>query len=462
VVTAQTNPQLSALRLDEPVIVLTCGRSGSTLLRFILDAHPDLACPAETGVVDLCSRMGMLSMILDGSPTEDLLRPSDLALDSIRDWVRITFGRYLVRAGKARWCDKSLTSAELAGRFLQLFPKARFICLYRHCADVIDSMLEACPWGLRGYGLDRFATAHPGSSVAAVADYWVTRTGAIIEFERAYPDACLRVRYEDMVTDPEGQAQRIFGFLGEPAVPGISRAFLPAAEERAGPSDHKIWWTSEVHSRSVGRGRRIPADELPAALLGQVNDLLERLEYPPVGEEPEEPAVEVSRPSGPGQAGEAAPAAGALSAPDSGGTAELDGLGELLAARVAVRHGTVGMPSRPQERMSFVITATMPAHASGGGAEARSWRIDLGTGRVVSAGLTAGPGEWGVTGTAQTWRSVLAGELNFGTAMRQGHLRYTGVDKAGPQAGAPGNTARTRLLSAALAPPRRRRPVSSR
>ncbi len=142
----------AGLRLDEPVIVLTCGRSGSTLLRFILDAHPALACPPETGVVDLCTRMGVLSMLLDGPPVG--VRPglTDLATVSIRSWVATTFGSYLVRMGKARWCEKSLGSAESASRFLDLFPKARFICLYRHCMDVIDSALEACPFGLRGYG----------------------------------------------------------------------------------------------------------------------------------------------------------------------------------------------------------------------------------------------------------------------------------------------------------------------
>ena len=31
-----------------PVFILTGSRSGSTLLRFILDTHPDLACPPET------------------------------------------------------------------------------------------------------------------------------------------------------------------------------------------------------------------------------------------------------------------------------------------------------------------------------------------------------------------------------------------------------------------------------
>jgi hypothetical protein len=33
-----------------PIFVLTVARSGSTLLRFILDSHPDLACPPETNI----------------------------------------------------------------------------------------------------------------------------------------------------------------------------------------------------------------------------------------------------------------------------------------------------------------------------------------------------------------------------------------------------------------------------
>src|SRR6516162_5977967 len=34
----------------DPVFVLCNGRSGPTLLRFVLDAHPDLACPPETNL----------------------------------------------------------------------------------------------------------------------------------------------------------------------------------------------------------------------------------------------------------------------------------------------------------------------------------------------------------------------------------------------------------------------------
>jgi Sulfotransferase family len=37
-------------RSRDPVFVLCMSRSGSTLLRLILDTHPDLACPPETNI----------------------------------------------------------------------------------------------------------------------------------------------------------------------------------------------------------------------------------------------------------------------------------------------------------------------------------------------------------------------------------------------------------------------------
>jgi hypothetical protein len=41
---------------DGPVIVLTMARSGSTLLRFILDSHPELTCPRRLALERPASR----------------------------------------------------------------------------------------------------------------------------------------------------------------------------------------------------------------------------------------------------------------------------------------------------------------------------------------------------------------------------------------------------------------------
>jgi hypothetical protein len=367
--------------------------------------------------------MGVLSMLLDGPPTA--LRPglTPLASSAIRNWVTTTYGVYLLRVGKTRWCDKSLGSEESANRFLDLFPGAKFICLYRNCLDLIDSAIEACPFGLRGYGMDAYAAAHPGNSVAAVADYWVSHTRGISEFERAHPDVCLRLRYEDLASDPEAQADRIFAFLGERPVPGISESCLPNGRDPFGPSDHKIWSTSAITPDSVGRGSRIPAGLIAPPVQALINDLLDRLGYAPVGGEEHVRAVPHDQDDG-------STMAGGSSGVETGSAAALDELDELLASRLSERAARVGDDDEAAAAAPpLLITATAPAD-DGGMARARWWRVDPATALLTRGGSQAPdnwPDQWTATGEASTWRSVLTGDMNIGTAIRQGHIRYSGT-----------------------------------
>jgi hypothetical protein len=378
--------------------------------------------------------MGIVSMLLDGPAAGARPGLTGLARASIRSWAATTFGAYLAQTGKARWCDKSLGSAESANRFLDLFPQTKFICLYRHCMDVIDSALEACPFGLRGYGLDPFAAAHTGNAVAAVADYWVTHTRTIAEFEQAHPEACLRLRYEDLVADPEAQAERIFTFLGEEPVPGITSSFLAADRAQFGPGDHKIWSTSGVSSNSVGRGKRIPVQLISPTVLALANGLLERLGYPVLDEHwnelapmPVTPDLTDASAATRGQSAAAPPDLRSRAV----GAAVLDELEELLAGQAAERLAAPG-PALAEAPAFNIIATTGPSGT--GTILARGWRIDPaavtiarvdgdGVGGVPAAEAT---GEWGVIGDAQSLWSVLAGQLNLGTAFRQGLLRFTG------------------------------------
>jgi protein-tyrosine sulfotransferase len=420
-----------ALRLDEPVIVLTCARSGSTLLRFVLDAHPSLACPPETGLTELVSRMGVVSMLLD--PRGHRPGPSDLGAAAIRSWVTTMFGAYLVGVGKARWCDKSLGSAPSAGKFLDLFPRARFICLYRNCMDVIDSIHEACPWGLRAYGLDPFVAGHPGNSVAAAADYWVFQTRAIAEFERARPDKCLQVRYEDLVDGPQAEADRIFAFLGEEPVSGIESACFAVRRDHDGGADHKIWETSRVHSDSVGRGVRVPVSSIPAPVLSLINELHGRLGYAQVSNGwSADPAAGVLA-AAPARAEPSASQESLADAPAASLLDELEGmLMPLLARRLPAVSATSAADAAPA---GFSLAA---GARSNGAALTRCWQVDLAgasVSRVDAAASRASEGGWRVLGDATTWTSVLTGQVSLATAFRHGHLRYSQPVSAGAAAG---------------------------
>ncbi|MBV9448159.1 MAG: sulfotransferase [Streptosporangiaceae bacterium] len=275
---------------ESPVFVLTASRSGSTLIRFLLDSHPELACPPETGIGSACSTLAHCWDVLEHSgsgSTQKITDPVTLssgAAAAIREALNRLHDPYLERCGKRRWCDKSLDSNQVADILAQVYPEARFICLFRHCMDVVASGVEACPWGLHRYGFDPFVAQYPGNSVAAIASYWLSCAQSILAFQEKHPERCLRVRYEDLVTAPEETAAAIFSFLGAMQVPGITEACFRTPHEGDGPGDEKIWFTSGITANSIGRGLSVPAGALLPQLRESINEILAKLDYRPIDE----------------------------------------------------------------------------------------------------------------------------------------------------------------------------------
>ncbi|MBV9448279.1 MAG: sulfotransferase [Streptosporangiaceae bacterium] len=276
---------------ESPVFILTASRSGSTLLRFILDSHPDLACPPETSIASVCAGLARTWDILDsagsgsGRPVHELAPLPPHAAVAVREAIDRVYGHYLERRGKRRWCDKSLDSFQFADLITQVYPEAKFICLYRHCMDVIASGVEVCPWGLHRFGFDPFVAQYPGNSVAAIGSYWLSVCQAVLAFEEKNPDLCHRVRYEDLVTAPEETAAAIFSFLGADQVPGIAEECFRTPHEGEGPGDEKIWFTTGVTPGSMGRGVSVPVGALMPPIRQPINDALEKLGYRPVGDD---------------------------------------------------------------------------------------------------------------------------------------------------------------------------------
>jgi protein-tyrosine sulfotransferase len=415
----------------DPVFVLCMGRSGSTLLRLILDSHPDLACPPETNLPALCSQLAVVWSLIEGAPLS--LQRGDAppmipeaAIAGIRNTMDRMTAPYLARRGKRRYCDKSLGTARYAELLLRIYPCARFICLFRHPMDVIASGLEACPWGLNGYGFDAYIAGSPGNAVMALARYWHDGASEIAAVEEEHPDRCHRVRYEDMVQDPEGVAARIFGFIGAAPAPGIARAVFARDHERFGPADHKIWHTCAISADSVGRSDAVPVALIPPALLESVNGLLGKLGYATVDEKwgTAEMAAGLLAAAGDAAAGDAVAAAGSAPPPEAGVLAD-----RLAAGLAGVDDAFAG---RWQERIgeSFTVVIRQPHSRS-----PVAWRVSLAE-RAVSSedDLPAsapgdprdngGDADWGMVGSAQAWLEVLDGRANLSVALRRNELRY--------------------------------------
>lgn len=125
------------------------GRSGSTLLRLILDTHPDLACPPETNIPALCSQLAVVWSLIEGAPLS-LQRgdaPSaipDAAIAGIRQTMDLMTAPYLQRRGKKLYCDKSLGTAVYAGLLMRLTTRSG---TRPRSARVRSAGVIRCRWG---------------------------------------------------------------------------------------------------------------------------------------------------------------------------------------------------------------------------------------------------------------------------------------------------------------------------
>jgi|HubBroStandDraft_1064217.scaffolds.fasta_scaffold04607_8 protein-tyrosine sulfotransferase len=415
----------------DPVFVLCMGRSGSTLLRLILDTHPDLACPPETMIPALCSQLAVVWSLIEGAPLS-LQRGDappaipDAAIAGIRDTMDRMTAPYLARRGKRRYCDKSLGSARYAELLFRIYPRARFLCLFRHPMDVIASGMEACPWGLNGYGFDQYIAGSPGNAVMALARYWHDGASEIAAVQEKHSDRCHRVRYEDMVRDPERVAAGIFEFIGAAPAPGITQAVFARDHEQFGPADHKIWHTSKISADSVGRSDTVPVGLIPPPILESINGLLGKLGYVTVDEKwgtSEMPASLLAA------AGDA-PAEDALAATESASPPEASVLAGRLAAGLArVDDAFAG---RWQERIAEVFTVAIRQPHS---PSPVTWRVSIGEHAVNredelaeatpdDPGDDGGDADWAMVGSARAWLEVLAARMNLSVALRRNELRY--------------------------------------
>jgi hypothetical protein len=456
-----------------PIFVLCMARSGSTLLRFILDAHPDVACPPETNLPALCAQLAVVWSLIEGAPlamtrgdTPPVVPPTAVA--GIRRTLDNMVGPYLARRGKAVLCDKSLGTAQYASLLADIYSGAKFISLYRHPMDVISSGMEACPWGLNGYGFDPYIVGSPGNAVCALARYWLENASLIARIEEQYADRCHRVRYEDLVEAPEQVADEIFRFAGVAPEPGITERCFTAERERLGPGDHKIWHTSQVSAASVGRGQYIPVGLIPPPVLEEINELLNKLGYFPVDETwgtaaapsalhiiPDRSRIPASAPAAPG----------------TNGRIEVP---EILAERLheGLDHADARFTSQwapcSLERFTLVSRQHQDAHAT-------QWLVDLAAHTVtfdtvttpsaadaggdtgtdhVDAGADGGDTvdsdpDWSVIGTPEAWTAVLSGQVNLAVALRKCDLRYCDYDDPG-NPGTPVADVRTDMMAALL------------
>ncbi len=267
------------------IVVLGAPRSGTTLMRRLLSAHPRIHAPSETNLLSACARF------LEETPSahglsigvRSGLAYSGIAEEAVLDRLRaLAFGAFeelAAKAEKPRWAEKTAFDVFHLDAIERLLgERCRYVLVVRHGLDAVASMKDLAD-EMETYlpEIHAYVRQHL-SPLVAFAHAWADVNERLLRFEADHPAVCVRVRYEDLVADPAAEMARVFAALDEPADAAAIVAAGMGRDPGAGLGDWKTYGKTGVSAASVGRWGKLSPSTI-RRLAPVVNPVLLRYGY---------------------------------------------------------------------------------------------------------------------------------------------------------------------------------------
>lgn len=253
-----------------PIFVIGVHRSGTTLLRLILDSHSRLACPTESVFL-----LPLSTLWRDGKAMAGLRAmgfAEDHVLAKLREFSSYYFSSYAGARGKPRWADKSPHYVDCLDFIERLYgPQCQYVFIYRHGLDV------ACSVGEKVIRPAEAMKQACGDPYAGGARYWAEQCRKMLAFQAQHANRVFSMRYEALVAEPDQQCRALFAFLGEPWEEQVLQFYQQEHTSAPGLED-PIAATSRGFTPSVGNYRKLPA-EIVARMQAEAGEVLRDLGY---------------------------------------------------------------------------------------------------------------------------------------------------------------------------------------
>ena len=281
---------------QEGFFIIGNPRSGTSLLRSLLNVHPQVCVAPECGFLlwlrpawadrtwdaDAWSRFALEVLACRKFETWGIsiaaLERELLAVKpaSFPEAARVVYAIYARarRKSNAIWGDKNNYYIGQVPEIRSVYPNARFIHIVRDVRDVACSYMELAH---KAHGIT-YRPELPQDAEAIAREWTMNNQAALDALDGA---AQAFIRYEDLVAAPAAAANALFRHLDlEPLLHLDASSHVSSLDE---PQEFLHWkakLTSPVDKVSVGRFRQ----ELSAQDLGRIEavaaDLMDRFGYP--------------------------------------------------------------------------------------------------------------------------------------------------------------------------------------
>ena len=278
----------TAHAVDEPIFVVGTGRSGTTLLRMMLNAHPRIYLTHEASFYLSTRRLprnASAEQWLERFVRTFSFRWLRLAEAAVREELSRDPGHSLAAGfravmkakartlGRGRWGDKTPLHSVYLKRIFRDFPRAKVVHVVRDPRPTVAS-LARMPWATPSLALNSY--------------YCDQQVRAVLRFD----DRVHHVRLEDLLADPRPVMEHLLTFLEEPWDEAVLDHENHLIADDLPPFPWFMGATRNVRPRppSEPSALKIPAELNPewVRIIERMNRrTMERFQYPPFSLSPE-------------------------------------------------------------------------------------------------------------------------------------------------------------------------------
>ncbi|CAB1275124.1 sulfotransferase [Candidatus Nitrosacidococcus tergens] len=255
------------------VFLLGVPRSGTTLLSCLLNQHPDIYCPPEPWLLLGLEALGKVpidhpadSPLLTGATTEFL---ESQRFQYLKQAALAIYEKKRVDVGKQVFIDKTPRYYHIPEFLSSFLPESKFILLVRNPLDIAASFKTS--WGVN---LPKIISQQDDTPF--LFDY-ILGVSHLLAFSKNYP--VLGIAYENLVTSPDSEMDRIFHYLSLPKQK-INQNLDSSIYKESLFGDRNILDTPYIHTQSIGTYQDVfTPEEIGTLINGLGKDIYAQLGY---------------------------------------------------------------------------------------------------------------------------------------------------------------------------------------
>ncbi len=179
-------------------------RSGTTLARVMLDAHPDIRCGEETRVIPRI--LGMHAQMLKSQLESTRLQEAKITEDVLNNAMGAYILSIIAKHGEPaqRLCNKDPFTLRSTAKILKIFPNSKFLLMIRDGRATVHSIISR-KVTIKGFDNKSYR--------GALQDWNRAIDNMYSQCLAVGPKRCLPVHYEQLVLHPEKEMKKILDFL---------------------------------------------------------------------------------------------------------------------------------------------------------------------------------------------------------------------------------------------------------